>query len=136
MLAEKIYLSIFGFTSGVLVAAGVFAFIVTIGVVTRMAARTKTVKYAMLYEDMAFLGGTLGNILSIFKCSMSFGRLFIGVSGLFAGIYVGCLSLALAESLNAIPVFFRRISLKKGIGLVVIGFAIGKFAGALWQLAF
>ena len=51
--------------------------------------------------------------------------------GLFAGIFVGCLALAIAEMLNTIPVFARRIGFRHGLGIVVLSIALGKAAGSL-----
>ena len=45
----------FAFSSGVLVSAGVFAFIAAIGIVPRMANRTKTQRFIPLYEDVITL---------------------------------------------------------------------------------
>ena len=46
-----------GFASGVVVAAGTFAFIAAIGIVPRMAQRTNTKQYIPFYEDTILLGG-------------------------------------------------------------------------------
>jgi len=51
--------------------------------------------------------------------------------GLFSGMFVGCLALAIAEMLDSIPIFTRRISLRHGIGLVGLSMAAGKLMGAL-----
>ena len=40
-----------GLGGGILVAGGLFAFLALIGVVTRLAAGTKTAKFLMFYED-------------------------------------------------------------------------------------
>ena len=88
MIAQKILLCFIGLTAGSMVAAGVFAFITLIGVVTRLAARTKTVKHIMLYEDMVVLGGTLGNILTIFEWKIPVGVL------LSLLIYIDCFFLS------------------------------------------
>ena len=58
------------------------------------------------------------------------------VFGIFAGIFVGCLSMALAEVVQVIPVFVRRIRLIYGLVYVVICFALGKAAGTLYQMYF
>ena len=51
--------------------------------------------------------------------------------GLFAGIFVGCLALAIAEMLDTIPIFARRIGFRHGLGIVVLSIALGKAAGSL-----
>ncbi len=51
--------------------------------------------------------------------------------GIFAGIFVGCLSIALAEVLDGIPIFARRVKLKMGVSIAVLAVALGKIAGSL-----
>lgn len=132
-ILRYIILGFIGVTSGAMVAAGLFAFITLIGVVERMAARSKTNKYILLYEDMVLFGAISGNILTIYKFHFPVGSWILIVYGLFAGVFVGCLSVALAEIVKVIPVFARRINLKYGLPFVILCFAIGKFLGALYQ---
>jgi stage V sporulation protein AB len=49
----------------------------------------------------------------------------------FAGIFVGCLALAIAEMLNTIPVFARRVGFRHGLGVAILGVAFGKLVGSL-----
>lgn len=58
------------------------------------------------------------------------------VIGLFFGIYVGCLAMAIAETLNVIPYFISTSKLKKGISALIIAIALGKGSGTLLQLFF
>jgi stage V sporulation protein AB len=46
------------------------------------------------------------------------------------GIFVGCLAIALSEVLDGIPIFARRVKLKKGVSIAVIAVAIGKLVGS------
>ncbi len=59
------------------------------------------------------------------------GEIFLGAAGLFMGMFVGCLALAIAEMLNSIPIFSRRMSYRHGLGLAVLAVALGKLAGSL-----
>ena len=54
-----------------------------------------------------------------------------GVYGLFAGMFIGCLALAIAEMLDSIPIFARRISFRHGIGLAILSMAAGKLCGSI-----
>ena len=58
-------LLLIGLCGGLLVSGGLFAFLALAGVVTRLAAGTTTAKHAKLYEDMALLGCTAGNLLYV-----------------------------------------------------------------------
>ena len=57
----------------------------------------------------------------------------INIVGLFTGIFAGCLAGALAEVVNIIPIFSRRIKLRKGFPYMVKAAAVGKCIGCLIQ---
>ena len=59
--------------------------------------------------------------------------LIINIVGLFTGIFAGCLAGALAEVVNIIPIFSRRIKLRKGFPYMVKAAAVGKCIGCLIQ---
>ena len=134
MVAEQCILAFIGVAAGFLVAAGIFAFAVMIGVVTRLVARTKTIKSLWVIEDSIVMGGTLGSLVSIYQPPLPFGAWLLAVYGFFSGIHAGCLAIALAETVNVIPVFVRRIRLKLGLAYIVTAFALGKAFGVLWQM--
>ena len=76
------------------------------------------------------LGGILGNIVYVYEMNVPIGTIGGILFGLFAGIYVGVLAISLAEATSATAVFSRRANLKKGLGAVVLAFALGKSFGA------
>ncbi len=123
-----------GISFGVAVAAGLFAFITTVGVVTRLAAGTKTAKYVMLYESIAIVGVTAANLVDLFQLQFAGGVIFRTLCGLFCGVFVGCLAAALAEVVNVFPVMTRRIKLTVGMAWLVLAFALGKGFGAWYHL--
>ncbi len=135
MWIKEIFLGFIGLASGFAVAAGVFAFVVTLGVVPRFAGKTHTSRRVLAYENAIFLGGMFGTLVSIFKLKVPLGRLLLGAFGLSAGIYTGCLAVALAEILNTFPIMFRRVHMKTGQNWVLISMALGKMAGALYFYA-
>ena len=59
-----------GFASGLVISGGVFAFIVIIGIVPRLAQKTRTGRYIYLYEDMISLGGIAGTLTMLFDVSI------------------------------------------------------------------
>ncbi|MCI5730549.1 MAG: stage V sporulation protein AB, partial [Eubacterium sp.] len=62
MIAIKyLVMVLVGLGSGFAVASGIFAFITMLGIIPRLAARTKTARHIVWYENMIVLGGTLGN---------------------------------------------------------------------------
>ena len=134
MLIKSVLLSLIGLAAGVSIAGGVFAFIVMIGVLPRLAGRTHTAWAYWQYENAAIIGGFIGNIISIFSPNIPIGNIGMGIFGLFSGMYVGCFAMALAEVLNVMPIFSRRIHLKEGMPYIVVAMAIGKAVGAFYQL--
>ena len=54
------------------------------------------------------------------------------IYGVCTGMFVGCMSVALAEILHTFPVIFRRAKLKNGLSAVVYAMALGKMAGSLY----
>ena len=127
-------LAIIGFAGGLVVAAGVFAFITLLGVLNRLASKTNTAKHILLYENMVILGGILGNTWYIYQWDIPFGIIGLILFGLFSGIFVGCQAMALAEVLDVIPIFAKRIKIKYGMPYIVASIAIGKAVGAFFQL--
>lgn len=123
-----------GISFGAAVAAGLFAFITTVGVVTRLAAGTKTAKHVMLYETIAIIGVTTANLIDLFQLEFAGGVVLRAVCGLFFGVFVGCLAAALAEVVNVFPVMTKRIKLTVGMAYLVLAFALGKGFGAWYHL--
>ena len=125
---------VIGLSGGLLVAGGLFAFLALVGVVTRLAAGTTTAKYITFYEDMSLLGCVGGNLLFLYGFHMPLGNIFLGMYGIGAGVFTGCLAAALSEVVNMFPVLSERVSLKKGMTGIMTMFAIGKMVGALFGL--
>ena len=105
-------LILIGLASGFAVASGIFAFITMLGIIPRLAARTKTANHVVWYETMIIAGGALGNIWIV---------------------YVGCLVMALAEMLRVIPILVNRLQIKEAFYLIPLAIAIGKITGTLFQ---
>lgn len=131
MFLNYILLGAIGLCAGGVIAAGVFAFIVTIGVVVRLIGKTHTAKHIRLVEDSIVVGGAVGNLANLYKIPIPGGAAVLVLLGLGGGIFVGCLIMSLAETLNALPVLSRRIRLSTGLQYVILAMAAGKGVGAL-----
>ena len=144
----KYLVVIFSFLGfGLLSSGGVFTVFVTVGLVPRFADKTQTAHKIILYENCIVSGAILGCLFSVYpdiikelggKAALStipnwelWGGLLLSVFGIFAGMFVGCFAIAIAEMLNTIPIFTRRIRLGKGVGIVMLFLALGKTVGAL-----
>ena len=115
MLIRQLLLIVTGASYGLLSAAGVFTVLVAVGLIPRFAGKTHTARYVLLYEEMVIFGTLAGCFVTIFPEYSQWGnylrehfpeqmRLWtaagIGaqaVFGLFAGMFIGCLALAIAE---------------------------------------
>ncbi|MGN1332382.1 MAG: stage V sporulation protein AB [Lachnospiraceae bacterium] len=143
---------------GLLSSAGVFTVFVSVGLVPRFADKTHTAAHIITYENAIVAGSILGCLFSIYAegitpCfsvwgrlpllgnpeffsrfpfwqELTWGNLLLGVFGMFAGMFVGCIAIAIAEMLNTIPIFLRRISLGKGAGILILSIALGKVLGS------
>lgn len=125
-------LALIGLSAGMIVAAGLFSFIIGLGVISDFADRTHTGEHILLYEDSVALGGILGNAAWMYASFLPLGGVLAPCFGLLSGIFVGCWAMALAEMLNVFPIFVRRIKLIKCVPYVILSIAIGKSIGALF----
>lgn len=131
MWVKYVFLALIGASFGMIVSAGVFTVLISVGLVPRFAGKTHTSRHVMLYENLIILGTLSGNVLSMWSFRMGFSAWLLVPVGVFAGIFVGCLALAIAEMLDTIPIFARRIGFRRGLGFAVLSIALGKAAGSL-----
>lgn len=133
MWIRHVFLGLAGLTAGAAVAGGTFAFLIMLNIIPRMIGKTKTAARICLYENMIVLGGIGGNLLSVFlMMRIPLGHIFLGVYGICAGLFVGCVAVALAEILKTFPVIFRRTKVKVGLWVILWFMALGKTAGSLF----
>lgn len=145
---KQILLGITGLAGGLGVSGGVFTTLIAVGLIPRFAGKTHTAKHIFLYEEMVVCGTILGGLISVFFPFLDVvgwasqipllksiypyaGTAILILYGLFAGIFVGCLALAIAEMLDSIPIFARRMRFRHGVGVVILCMAIGKTLGSL-----
>lgn len=135
MWIKQLLLVLIGLAGGSAIASALFALIVKLGILTRLAAWTKTAKDMKLYENCILLGGTIGGLVTLFEFPMHAGVVAQIVPGVFFGIYIGCFYMALAEALHAVPVMMRRFHIKKGAGCILLAMALGKAIGSFYYFA-
>lgn len=129
MVWKSMFLAFLGLSAGVVVAGGLFSFIVELGVISDFADRTHTADQILLYEDMVSTGAVLGNLFQIFEISIPGGQMLLCVFGILSGIFVGCWAMALAEILNVFPIFMRRARIVRYMAAFVLMVALGKGLG-------
>lgn len=133
MNIQNVIMAVSAFSCGFLVAGGVIALIVGLGIVTRLVGITHTAKENRWYESMIFTGAIFGNMLTVYRIPMAFGRAGLLILGVSAGIYTGGWIMALAEMVHIFPIFSRRIGITTGIGMIIWNLALGKILGSLLQ---
>lgn len=152
MFLKQLFLGIIGLSSGLIVSGGVFTVLISVGLIPRFAGKMHVARKIFVLEEMVVLGTLTGDFFSVFTdLSMAgdfvlshqlfgtategvwrlLGTLLLILIGTFSGIFVGCLALAIAEMLDTIPIFARRIGFRHGLGFAVLGIALGKLAGSL-----
>ena len=131
MLTKHIVMGLCGLAAGVGVSAGTFAFLIVIGVIPRMIGKCNRAAETIHFENAIICGGIVGNVLSEFPgLSVPLGPPLLCLYGFSAGIFVGCIAVALAEILNTFPITFRRMNLKEGLPWVMVAMALGKSVGS------
>lgn len=156
MLLKQIFMGICGLSFGFLASAGVFTVLVSVGLIPRFAGKMHVAKKIFVLEEAVVFGTLTGGFFSLFSDWGCIGKLvldrqlfgvhtddiwkvvgniFLIIFGIFAGMFVGCLALAIAEMLNSIPIFARRISFRHGLGVAIAAAACGKLIGSLIYFA-
>ncbi|MCD7726361.1 MAG: stage V sporulation protein AB [Clostridiales bacterium] len=153
MFFKQLLLALIGVSAGMIVSGGVFTVLISVGLIPRFAGKMHVARKIFTLEEMVVFGTLAGGFVSIFgdwariggyvRERQLFGAdstegvwnllaaAFLVLFGLFAGIFVGCLALAIAEMLNTIPIFARRIGFRHGLGVAILAVALGKLAGSL-----
>ncbi len=67
MWIKQVFLGFIGLASGAAISAGVFSFIISVGVVPRIIGKSRTAFDIMAYENAVLLGGTAGNLMALFS---------------------------------------------------------------------
>ena len=135
-MGKQILMAVLGFSSGLGVAGGVVALIIALGLVSEFAEQTHTARHIFRYEDAISAGAIIGNVISVYQLTLPLGQAGAGMFGLFSGIFVGAWSMALTEILNIVPVFTRRLDLRRGLGLIVSSMAAGRTVGSFFYYYF
>lgn len=135
-MGSSIFVGILGLCFGLLAASGVLTVLMAVGLMPRYAGRVHEAKHITLFENMIIAGtmsGTFVSLFGIYADGQGLGILGLTINilyGIFSGIFVGTLALAIAEMLDAFPIFFRRVRISNGLRWVLLAIAFGKMAGA------
>lgn len=132
---KQLLLVFLGFSSGAIISAGIFAFITAIGVVPRLAQKTKTEKYTKLYEQMILAGGVFGGLASFYNFYVYIGVILTILLSFCSGVFIGALAASLSETLKVIPIMARRVHVQTGLFFFIMSLAMGKTLGSILYFA-
>lgn len=145
-------LVIAGFSAGAFVSAAVFVLLSAVGMIPRFVWKFHIARKLCLFEEMILFGAVAGGLGTIYEkellgfrmqkawqwIEMTFPlltasgeRILLIIYGLFAGIFVGCVAVTIAEILGSIPIFLLRIRLRQGLSVPVYALALGKMIGSI-----
>ncbi len=140
MWINQILLAVLSFVFGLAVSSGTFAFVLIIGVVPRILCKAKLAKKVKITETMICIGTIVGCIATIFAWNLNLrgivGQIVLFLFGMFAGMFVGCTAVALAEILHSFPILFHRLRITKGLMFIMLAMALGKMMGSLCYFIF
>ena len=103
-----------------------------------MIQKAKLEHKVIYIENIVFRGIIFGTILSLFSWKKKWlfellGKTVLTFFGISAGIFTGCLAVALAEILDVFPVFFRRAGIPEEYSEeLLFVMALGKMLGSLF----
>lgn len=136
-------LLLWGFGAGLVVSAAVFAVLAAVGMIPRFVWKFHIARKLTLFEEMIIWGCMTGAIVSIYPdrarvfCMQiipdewhMMKLLLLILYGFFAGIFVGCVAVTIAELLGSIPIFLRRVKMNKGLQWTMFSLALGKMVGS------
>lgn len=138
MFPKNCILVLAGLFAGIGVAAGTFAFFLVIRALPRVAQKAGMEEKVIAVENMVIKGVLFGTIFSLFPWEYEgfwtiLGPVFLVLFGSGAGMFTGCIAVALAEILNVFPILLRRMGLKASMAEgILIAMALGKMVGSLF----
>ena len=134
-MGTGILLGVIGLCFGALAASGVLTVLMAVGLMPRYVGRVHEAKHIFLFENMIILGTMSGTFVSLFGIYADgnglglLGAILRILYGVFSGIFVGTLALAIAEMLDAFPIYFRRARITRGLPWIINAIALGKMVG-------
>ena len=156
MYLKLFLLGVCGLSFGLLSSAGVFTVLASVGLIPRFAGKMHVANKVFLLEEAVIFGTLVGGFFSVFgkygnigafllstqifgeytaQVVKYGGNILLSGGGFFAGMFVGCLAFAIAEMLDSIPIFARRIGFRHGLGVAILAAALGKLMGSLIYFA-
>lgn len=121
-----------GISSGLVIGSAVAALIALLDIIPRLTQLTNTKRYMNIYQNTMTLSTTIVSFVYFFGYSFNLNKIFSGIISLIMGCFLGMITSALAEVMNVIPVFVKKLKLKHSLKYIIGALLIGKVSGSLW----
>ncbi|MCT4509573.1 MAG: stage V sporulation protein AB [Tepidibacter sp.] len=128
---KLIFITVLGFSEGVVVGSGIVALLTLLDIIPRLCQITNTYDYLGRYEHMLISGAFFGALFSLIDISFNFGIVCVILFGCIYGIFIGMLASALAEAVDVIPVMERRLNIQGMVKFIIVVLLIGKMTGSI-----
>ena len=89
MAEKQIIPAVVGLSGGFVIAGGVIALMVGLGIITRFVGITHTAKHVKGYETAILAGAIFGNLLTVHQIRIPLGIFGLVLMGVLFGIFVG-----------------------------------------------
>ncbi len=132
-MSNFVLLILIGFSGGIVIGSAFIAVIVLLNIIPRLAQMSHTDEFINIYEKVMILSVVLITLLDFFDVTLKISKIYLVPIGLIMGIFIGILAAALAEVINVVAVFERRVKIKDYIIYILIAIALGKTVGSLIQ---
>ncbi len=140
MILKYIFLIGIGLSAGMVISSAYAAFITSVGVVKYISVRTNTTNWLKAYKYVIVVSLLTGTVITLFtdiQFSLGiFGQGILITLGIFEGIFVGFIAMALAEVFDVFPIFNEKSKFKINLNYMIFAFAAGKMVGsfAYWLI--
>jgi stage V sporulation protein AB len=122
-----------GLAEGVAVGAALAALVTALDLVPHLARLTGTAGWTGAYRYAVVVGALLGAGDEVWPLHLGVPQGAVIATGAAVGVFTGMVAAALAEVIEVLPVFGRRLGLGPWLARLVTALAVGKAAGAvLW----
>ncbi|WP_424766126.1 stage V sporulation protein AB [Paenibacillus sp. sgz302251] len=133
-IAPNIFVVLLGLAGGLAVGSGLVALLIVLDLIPRLAQLANAYRISVCFETAIICGSlywTFADFLD-WKLKLPPG-IFMSMSGLFDGIFVGMLAAALTEVLNVLPILAKRMQLSEYMIALVMAMVVGKSLGSLFD---
>ena len=125
-----------GLASGIVVSSAIFSVLVALGAVNKTASILGRADKIEFLEGMVILGAIIFNVIYLFIDNIWGGYIILTIMGIFFGIFIGIMLMALAEVTRVIPILYMRIGMYRGLVSIILATTFGKILGSIFGLCF